>query len=215
MLYQSGANDGFHEAIGDAIALSITPGYLEKIGLIEKAPSNDKADINYLMKMALDKIAFLPFGKLIDQWRWDVFAGKTKPADYNKSWWDLRLKYQGIASPVPRTEADFDPGSKYHVPGNVPYIRYFLAFIYQFQFQRALCREAGHKGPLHKCSIFENKKAGEKLKALLALGASRPWQDALHAMSGERQADAGALLEYFEPMRAWLKEQNKGQTCGW
>ena len=215
MLFQQGANDGFHEAVGDAIALSITPDYLSQIGLISKVASNEKAEINYLLKMALDKVSFLPFGKLIDQWRWDVFAGKIAPGELNKGWWDLRTKYQGIVPPVERTEADFDPGAKYHVPGNVPYTRYFLAFMYQFQFQRALCRAAGYEGPLHKCSIYGNKAAGAKLKALLELGASKPWQDALQAMSGERQADAGALLEYFRPLRGWLKKEIAGEKCGW
>jgi peptidyl-dipeptidase A len=214
-LFQQGANDGFHEAIGDAIALSITPGYLNKIGLADKVTDNAEADTNFLLKMALDKVAFLPFGKLIDQWRWDVFAGKISPADYNKGWWDLRTKYQGIAAPVARSEADFDPGAKYHVPANVPYTRYFLAFIYQFQFQRALCKAAGHQGPLHKCSIFGSKAAGEKLMALLRMGSSKPWQEALFAMTGEKQGDANALLEYFAPVRAWLKKQTEGEKCGW
>jgi peptidyl-dipeptidase A len=215
ILFQNGANDGFHEAIGDAIALSITPGYLKEIGLVNRVQENEKAEINFLLKMALDKVAFLPFGKLIDQYRWDVFAGKIKPADYNKGWWNLRTKYQGIAPPIKRTEADFDPGAKYHVPANVPYTRYFLAFIYQFQFQRALCKLSGHTGPLHKCSIFKNKAAGAKLRALLQMGASKPWQDALFAMTGERQGDARALLEYFQPVRGWLTEQTKGEKCGW
>ena len=215
MLFQQGANDGFHEAIGDAVALSITPGYLQKIGLLRTVQDNDKADVNYLLKMALDKISFLPFGKLIDQWRWDVFAGKIPPAKYNQGWWDLRLRYQGIAPPAKRTEADFDPGAKYHVPGNVPYIRYFLAFVYQFQFQRALCKAAGYKGPLHRCSVYGSKEAGDKLRALLALGASKPWQQALAAMSGEERADAAALLEYFAPVRGWLKTQIQGEKCGW
>jgi peptidyl-dipeptidase A len=165
--------------------------------------------------MALDKVAFLPFGKLIDQWRWDVFAGKTAPADYNKAWWALRTKYQGVAAPVPRTEADFDPGAKFHVPGNTPYVRYFLARIYQFQFHRALCKAAGQTGPLSKCSIYGSKAAGAKLKAMLELGASKPWPEAMKAISGEDRGDATALLEYFAPLRKWLAEQNKGQTCGW
>lgn len=215
ILFQNGANDGFHEAIGDAIALSITPGYLKEIGLVRRVQDNDKAEINFLLKMALDKVSFLPFGKLIDQYRWDVFAGKITPANYNRGWWNLRTKYQGIAPPVARTEANFDPGAKYHVPANVPYTRYFLAFIYQFQFQRALCKAAGHTGPLHKCSIFKNKAAGEKLEALLRMGASKPWQDALFAMTGERQGDARALLEYFEPVRGFLKEEIKSEQCGW
>ena len=215
ILFQNGANDGFHEAIGDAIALSITPAYLQRVGLLEEVADNDKATTNYLMKMALDKVAFLPFGKLIDQWRWDVFAGKIPPEQYNAGWWALRTKYQGISPPVPRSEADFDPGAKYHVPANVPYIRYFLAFIYQFQFQRALCREAGHQGPLHECSLYGNTEAGAKLEKLLSLGASRPWQEALYAMSGEREADAGALLEYFAPLRKWLEMETAGQQCGW
>ncbi|MBI4914568.1 MAG: M2 family metallopeptidase [Acidobacteria bacterium] len=215
ILFQQGANDGFHEAIGDAVALSMTPGYLRQIKVLDGGAKSDKATVNYLMKMALDKVAFLPFGKVIDEWRWKVFSGAIAPADYNRSWWELRTRFQGVAPPGERSEADFDPGAKYHVPSNVPYIRYFLAFVYQFQFHRALCRAAGHAGPLHECSIYKNAAAGEKLAALLALGASRPWQEALDAMTGERQADAGALIEFFAPIRAFLKEQNKGQTCGW
>jgi peptidyl-dipeptidase A len=215
MLFQQGANDGFHEGIGDTLALSVTPAYLKSIDLLDKVPDNEKGDINFLMKMALDKIAFLPFGKLIDQWRWDVFSGKTPPGDYNKAWWALRLKYQGITPPVARSEADFDPGAKFHVPGNTPYVRYFLARIYQFQFHRALCKAAGQKGPLHTCSIYGSKEAGAKLKAMLAMGASKPWPEAMRAISGETKGDASALVEYFEPLRKWLKEQNKGETCGW
>ncbi|XXV17761.1 M2 family metallopeptidase [Sorangium sp. So ce1182] len=215
ILFQSGANDGFHEGIGDTLALSVTPSYLKTLGLIDRVPEDEKGLINFLFKKALDKIAFLPFGKLIDQWRWDVFSGKTSPADYNKAWWALRLKYQGVAPPVARSEADFDPGAKFHVPANVPYTRYFFAHIYQFQFHRALCKAAGHTGPLHTCSIYGSKAAGEKLRAMLSLGASRPWQEAMQAMTGERETDPGAVLEYFEPLRRWLKEQNKGEVCGW
>ena len=215
MLLQQGANDGFHEGIGDTLALSVTPEYLKNLGLIDKVPSSDKADINFLMKRALSSIAFLPFGKLIDQWRWDVFSGKTPPGEYNKAWWALRRKYQGIAPAVERTEADFDPGAKYHVPANVPYIRYFLARIYQFQFHRALCKAAGQSGSLHKCSIYGSKEAGEKMKALLAMGASKPWPEAMAVITGQSEADATAILDYFAPLRKWLDEQNKGETCGW
>ncbi|MBX5483416.1 MAG: M2 family metallopeptidase [Myxococcaceae bacterium] len=215
VLYQSGANDGFHEAIGDALTLSITPAYLKQLGLLKELPKDQKGLINVQMKDALEKVAFLPFGKLIDQWRWDVFSGKIKPSEYNRAWWELRETYQGVSAPLPRSEKDFDPGAKYHIPANVPYARYFLARILQFQFHRALCRAAGFKGPLYECSIFGNKKAGAKLKAMLALGASKPWPEALYAISGERQMDATALLDYFQPLQAWLKEQNKGRQCGW
>ncbi len=215
VLFQQGANDGFHEAIGDALTLSITPAYLKQLNLISAVPSDQKGLINFQMKTALEKIAFLPFGKLIDQWRWDIFSGKTRPEDYNKAWWELRKKYQGVAPPVPRTEADFDPGAKYHIPSNVPYTRYFLARILQFQFHRALCQAAGHKGPLHECSIYGNKAAGDKLRQMLELGASKPWPEALYAMTGSRELDASAILEYFTPLQAWLKDQNKGAKCGW
>lgn len=215
ILFQQGANDGFHEGIGDTLALSVTPVYLKSIGLLDKVPNNEKGELNFLLKQALEKVAFLPFGKVIDQWRWDVFSGKTPPAAYNKDWWALRQKYQGVTPPVTRTAEDFDPGAKFHVPANTPYVRYFLARIYQFQFHRALCKAAGYDGPLHQCSIHGSKAAGAKLMALLALGASRPWPDALEAMSGERKADAAAMLEYFAPLRKWLADQNKGQTCGW
>jgi peptidyl-dipeptidase A len=215
VLFQNGANDGFHEAIGDAIALSITPGYLKQAGLIRQLPKDEKGAINVQLKLALSKIAFLPFGKLIDQWRWDVFSGKTPPEKYNQAWWALREKYQGVAPPVARSEADFDPGAKYHIPANVPYTRYFLAHLYQFQFHQALCQAAGWKGPLHQCSIHGSRAAGAKLDAMLKLGASRPWPEAYAAVTGKSQADASALLEYFAPLRAWLEQQNAGRRCGW
>jgi peptidyl-dipeptidase A len=208
-LYQGSANDGFHEAIGDAIALSVTPEYLKKIGLAPTLPP-ESADIALLMKLALDKVAFLPFGYLVDQWRWKVFSGEVGPGDYNKAWWELRQKYQNIAPPAQRSENDFDAGAKYHVAANVPYARYFLAHILQFQFQRAMCREAGFKGPLNRCSIYGNKQVGEKLKKMLEMGQSRPWPEALKALTGEEKMDATAILDYFAPLKTWLDEQNKG-----
>jgi peptidyl-dipeptidase A len=206
-LFRDSANDAFHEAIGDTIALSVTPPYLKQIGLIDRVPDSS-ADLGFLLNRALDKVAFLPFGYLVDQWRWKVFSGEIGPNDYNKAWWELREKYQGVAPPVPRSEQDFDAGAKYHVPANTPYARYFLAAILQFQFHRALCREAGFNGPLYQCSIYGNKKAGEKLKAMLAMGLSRPWPEALKAMTGEDKMDATAIIDYFAPLKTWLDEQN-------
>ncbi|HET8923425.1 MAG TPA: M2 family metallopeptidase [Candidatus Acidoferrum sp.] len=215
-LFQSSANDGFHEAVGDTIALSVTPEYLKQIGLIDAVPPAS-GDIDYLLQQALEKVAFLPFGLVVDKWRWEVFAGQVKPENYNKTWWELRQKYQGVAPPVKRSEADFDPGAKYHVAGNVPYARYFLARILQFQFHRALCREAGIHGPLHRCSIYGNKTAGEKLNKMLALGESKPWPEALETLTGERQMDASALGDYFAPLKVWLDEQNNANhyPVGW
>ena len=214
VLFRSGANDGFHEAIGDAIALSITPEYLKKLGLIDTIPP-PSADLPLLLRTAMDKIAFLPFGLMIDKWRWEVFSGQVKPADYNRAWWQLREKYQGVAPPVDRTEADFDPGAKYHIPANTPYARYFMARIYQFQFYRAMCRAAGYTGPLNRCSVYGSKAAGDKLEAMLALGQSKPWPEAMKAMTGEDRIDASAMVEYFQPLMTWLKEQNKGEKSGW
>jgi peptidyl-dipeptidase A len=207
-LYQNSANDGFHEAIGDTIALSVTPEYLKQLGMINQVP-DASADIPLLLKQALDKVAFLPFGYLVDQWRWKVFSSETGPGDYNKLWWDLREKYQGVGAPAPRSEQDFDAGAKYHVAGNTPYARYFLAHILQFQFHRALCKEAGYNGPLNRCSIYGNKAVGQKLEAMLALGQSKPWPEALKAMTGEDKMDATAIIDYFAPLKAWLDEQNK------
>jgi peptidyl-dipeptidase A len=214
VIFRDSANDGFHEAIGDAIALSVTPEYLVRIGLLDKAPDASR-DIGLLMARALEKVSFLPFGLLIDQWRWKVFSGEVAPASYNKAWWDLRLKYQGVAPTSPRGEEFFDPGAKYHVPDNTPYTRYFLAHILQFQFHRALSQAAGCKGPLHRCSIYESKEAGQRLNAMLTMGLSRPWPDALEALTGSRQMDASAILDYFAPLDKWLDEQIKGQKAGW
>jgi peptidyl-dipeptidase A len=214
VLFRDSANDGFHEAIGDTIALSVTPEYLVRIGLLDKAPDTSR-DIGLLMNKALEKIAFLPFGLLIDQWRWKVFAGEVTPAEYNKAWWDLKLKYQGVAPPSPRGEEFFDPGAKYHVPDNTPYTRYFLADILQFQFHRGLAKTAGCTLPLNRCSIYENKAAGERLKKMLTMGQSRPWPEALEALTGSKQMDATAILDYFAPLSKWLDQQLAGKPVGW
>jgi len=213
-LFRDSANDGFHEAVGDTIALSITPEYLVKIGFLDRAPDPSK-DIGLLLSRALEKLAFLPFGLIVDQWRWKVFSGEVAPANYNQAWWDLRTRYQGIAPAVARSENDFDPGAKYHVPANVPYTRYFLAAILQFQFHRALAQAAGCTGPLHRCSIYGSKEAGKKLDTMLQMGLSRPWPDALEAISGQREMDATAIRDYFAPLQKWLDEQNKGKPMGW
>jgi peptidyl-dipeptidase A len=213
-LFRDSANDGFHEAIGDTIALSVTPEYLVKIGLLDKAPDTSR-DIGLLMTRALDKISFLPFGLLIDQWRWKVFSGEVPATAYNKAWWDLRLKYQGIAPPSARGEEFFDPGAKYHVPDNTPYTRYFLADILQFQFHRALAKTAGCTLPLHRCSIYQSTVAGDRLKAMLTMGQSKPWPEALDALTGSKQMDATAILDYFEPLSKWLDEQLAGKPVGW
>jgi len=213
-LFRDSANDGFHEAVGDTIALSITPEYLVKLGLLEKPPDTSK-DVGLLLKKALEKIAFLPFGLLIDQWRWKVFSGEVTPDNYNAAWWELRRKYQGVAAPVPRSEQDFDPAAKYHVAANVPYMRYFLADILQFQFHRALAKTAGCPAPLNRCSIYGNREAGTKLSTMLAMGLSRPWPEALEAISGQRQMDATAIRDYFAPLQKWLDEQNRGKPVGW
>lgn len=214
LYYQESANDGFHEAIGDTIALSVTPGYLKEIGLLEQVPDESK-DIGLLMKMAMDKVAFIPFGLLVDQWRWKVYSGEISPEQYNQAWWELREKYQGVKAPVARTENDFDPGAKYHVPGNVPYTRYFLAHILQFEFHKSLCEIAGSKEAIHRCSVYNSKEAGERLNTMLEMGSSRPWQEALETVTGNQQMDATAILDYFAPLQAYLDEQNKGRQCGW
>ncbi|HXH52834.1 MAG TPA: M2 family metallopeptidase [Sphingomicrobium sp.] len=215
-LYKDSANDGFHEAIGDMIALSVTPEYLAQVGLLQRSriPPASK-DIGLLLRQAMDKVAFLPFGLLVDRWRWGVFSGQVTPANYNQAWTDLRLRYQGITPPVPRSEADFDPGAKFHIPGNTPYTRYFLARILQFQFYEAACRQAGWTGPLHRCSFYSNAEVGRRLNAMLEMGKSRPWPDALEAFTGTRQMSARPMLEYFAPLQGWLAEQNRGRQCGW
>lgn len=214
-LFQTGAHDGFHEAIGDTMVLAMTPDYLKSIGMVGEQQQSNEALINAQMRMALAKVSFMPFGLMIDRWRWGVFDGSIKPTDYNKAWWELKAKYQGVAPATARGEDFFDPGAKYHVPGNTPYTRYFLSHVLQFQFYKGLCDAAGYKGPLYNCSFYGNKAAGQKFWAMLEKGASQPWQATLKELTGGEKMDAGAVLEYFAPLQDWLKQQNEGQTCGW
>uniref|UniRef100_UPI004074754B Angiotensin-converting enzyme, soluble form n=1 Tax=Homo sapiens TaxID=9606 RepID=UPI004074754B len=215
---REGANPGFHEAIGDVLALSVsTPKHLHSLNLLSSEGGSDEHDINFLMKMALDKIAFIPFSYLVDQWRWRVFDGSITKENYNQEWWSLRLKYQGLCPPVPRTQGDFDPGAKFHIPSSVPYIRYFVSFIIQFQFHEALCQAAGHTGPLHKCDIYQSKEAGQRLATAMKLGFSRPWPEAMQLITGQPQMSASAMLSYFKPLLDWLRTENElhGEKLGW
>jgi len=213
-LFRDSAHDGFHEAIGDTVALSVTPDYLARVGLLDTVPDPD-GDIAFLLRRALEKVAFLPFGLVVDKWRWDVFSGEVGSAEYNPSWWEMRRRYQGIEPPAPRNPDEFDPGAKFHVSANVPYMRYFLAHILQFQFHRALAREAGASGPLHRASIYGSREAGRRLGATLEMGASHEWPDALEALTGERRMETKGLLEYFAPLQRWLDEQNRTTPVGW
>ncbi|OCT62272.1 hypothetical protein XELAEV_18043355mg [Xenopus laevis] len=218
ILFREGANPGFHEAIGDVLALSVsTPKHLQSIGLLDKVEDNAESDINYLMSIALDKIAFLPFGFLMDQWRWKVFDGRTPDSEYNQQWWNLRLKYQGLVPPVPRSENDFDPGAKFHIPASVPYIRYFISFVIQFQFHEALCKAANQQGALHKCDIYRSTEAGKLLGDAMKLGNSKPWPEAMQLITGQRNMSAHALLKYFQPLTDWLIKENtkNSETLGW
>ena len=216
LLYKDGAHDGFHEAIGDFIGLSITPEYLKQIGLIDESEMPPaEADTALLLNTALKKVAFLPFALTVDGWRWDVLSGETAPADYNDAWWAKRLELQGIVPPGKRPADAFDPGAKYHIPGNTPYLRYFLSYVMQFQFHKAACEQAGWEGPLHRCSIYDNKEVGERFNAMMEIGASKPWPDALESFTGTREMDGSAIVEYFDPLMVYLKEQNAGQSCGW
>ena len=214
-LFRDGAHDGFHEAIGDTIVLAMTPRYLNDVGLIDSVEPGEESVINDQMIRALRGIAMLPWARLVDEWRWGVFSGEISPDNYNRAWWDLRQRYQGVAPAVARSEADFDPGAKYHIPANVPYSRYFLAAILQYQFLQALCDEAGFDGPLHECTFYGSKAAGARLNAMLMAGQSQPWQDTLEKLTGTRQMDGAAVIEYFQPLMAWLKVQNAGRQCGW
>ena len=214
-IFQNAAHDGFHEAIGDTIVLAMTPKYLASVGLVGEQQQSNEALINAQMRMALAKVAFLPFGLMIDRWRWGVFDGSIKPDGYNKAWWDLKAKYQGVAPASARGETFFDPGAKYHVPGNTPYTRYFLSHVLQFQFYKALCDASGFKGPLYECSFYGNPEAGKRYWAMLSKGASQPWQQTMKELTGGEKMDASAVLEYFAPLQTWLKEQNAGQQCGW
>jgi peptidyl-dipeptidase A len=214
MILRDSANDGFHEAVGDTIALSVTPEYLVKVGLLDRAP-DASGDIPLLLRAALERLAFLPFGLVVDAWRWQVFSGQATPDRYNAAWWQLREQYQGIRPATARGDTFFDPGAKYHVPANTPYARYFLAAVLQFQFHRELAKRSGCTTALHRCSIYSNEAAGARLRKALAMGASRPWPDALEAITGQRQMDASAIADYFAPLKAWLDEQNRGRPQGW
>ena len=213
-LYRASANDGFHEAVGDTVSLSITPEYLQQIGLLDDVP-DASGDLGLLMKQALIKVAFMPFGLMVDQWRWKVFAGEVGPEGYNDLWWTLREQYQGVSAPGERPADAFDPGAKFHVPANFPYTRYFLSHILQFQFHRALCEVTGNQGPMHRCSIYGSEQAGERLNAMLEMGRSKPWPEALETLTGTSAMDAGAILDYFAPLKVWLDEQNADRQCGW
>ena len=216
-LFQGGANDGFHEAFGDLLTLSITPDYLSKIDFIseDEAKIAKEDSIGLLMKQALEGVVIIPWALMLDKWRSGVFDGDIDESNLNEAWWDMRKSYQGISSPVARSENYFDPGAKYHIPGNTPYTRYYLARIMQYQFHESLCKDISFSGPLHECSIYGNKDAGNKIISTMAMGQSEPWQNAFEKITGSRSLSGSSVMNYYRPLKEWLDEQNKNRTCGW
>ena len=216
-LFQGGANDGFHEAFGDLLTLSITPDYLKKIGFINDDEANlaKNDSIGLLMKQALEGVVVIPWALMLDKWRAGVFTGDIAENELNKAWWDMRESYQGIAPPDKRSEDYFDPGAKYHIPGNTPYTRYYLARIMQYQFHESLCNDMGFSGPLHECSIYGDKLAGEKIISTMAMGQSAPWQDAFEKLTGSRNISGDSVMNYYKPLKEWLDIQNNDRSCGW
>jgi len=224
--YRTGANPGFHEGVADILSLAVgTAEYFQRLGLVgeEVDVADEETNINILFDMALERIAFLPFGYLVDKFRWDVYSGVTSKEEMNCHWWKLRNQIQGLEPPSKRSKDHFDPGAKYHVAGDVGYVRYFTAFIYEFQFYRAMCLQSGRyvpgdpKKPLHRCNFYGSVEAGDKLKEMLVLGASRPWKEAMMKMTGQPEMSTKAIREYFEPLEKWLDEQNSaaGVSVGW
>ncbi|CRK96558.1 CLUMA_CG009925, isoform A [Clunio marinus] len=222
-VFRDGANPGFHDAIGDAISLSITPKHLQGLGLIQKSIDDTAHEINFLFAMAMDKVVFLPYALALEQWRFDVFSKKVHKEQFNCHYWLLREKYGGIKPPVLRSELDFDPGAKYHVPANVPYMKYFFSTVFQFQLHRAMCiaskefDPSNPSKPLHKCSIYRHHEAGHMLKKLMSKGASQPWQHTIQEVMGEGRLDGSAVREYFKPLEEWLRNENlrNQEYLGW
>ena len=216
-VFQAGANDGFHEAFGDLLTLSITPDYLVDIGFISEDDAKEaKQDpIGLLMKQALDGVVIVPWALKLDKWRSGVFDGDIDESNLNSSWWSLREEYQGINTSYERSENYFDPGAKYHIPGNTPYTRYYLASIMQYQFHEALCNLIDYDGYLHECSIYGNKEAGDRIISTMAMGQSLPWQEAFENLTGSRQLSGKSIMNYYAPLKEWLDEENKNRTCGW
>ncbi|ALC39612.1 Ance-3, partial [Drosophila busckii] len=223
-VFRNGANPAFHQAVGDAIGLSVsTPKHLQTLGLLQRSLDESSYDINYLFTMAIDKVAFLPFALSLDNWRYDVFSGNANKRVMNCHYWNLREKYSGIKPPVLRSEMDFDLGAKYHIPANIPYIKYFFSTVLQFQIYRRMCLQAGQyvpndpRKPLHKCDIYRQPAAGNILKQLMAKGASQPWQEVLEETLGEGRLDGSALREYFAPLEEWLRQEalRTNEYVGW
>ncbi len=215
-LFRGAANDAFHEAVADLGALSITPAYLQAIGIITPAEAlGADQDLGLLLRMALQRVTFLPFSLIVDRWRWQVYAGAVPPAQYDATWWSLVAQYQGLMPGETRPEGSFDIAALPHITSDISYIRYFYAYLIEFQLFKAACDAAGWTGPLHRCSLYGNAAAGAHLRPMLAMGASRPGADALEAGTGARRVSAEGLLAYFAPLRAYLDAQNQERQCGW
>uniref|UniRef100_A0A8C1ZDQ6 Angiotensin-converting enzyme n=1 Tax=Cyprinus carpio TaxID=7962 RepID=A0A8C1ZDQ6_CYPCA len=218
-LLRDGANEGFHEAVGEIMSLSAaTPSHLQSLGLLPPDFIQDyETDINFLMKQALTIVATLPFTYMLEEWRWQVFKEIIPKDEWMLRWWQMKRDLVGVGEAVPRDESYCDPPALFHVSGDYSFIRYFTRTIYQFQFQEALCEAAGHTGPLYKCDITNSTKAGNKLRHMLELGRSMSWTRALEDVAGTTKMDSQPLLHYFSTLMEWLKEENQknNRVPGW
>ncbi|NWI33356.1 ACE2 enzyme, partial [Sula dactylatra] len=216
-LLRGGANEGFHEAVGEIMSLSAaTPQHLKSLDLLEPTFQEDEeTEINFLLKQALTIVGTMPFTYMLEKWRWMVFRGEITKQEWMKRWWEMKREIVGVVEPVPHDETYCDPAVLFHVANDYSFIRYYTRTIYQFQFQEALCKAANHTGPLHTCDITNSKAAGQKLRQLLEFGRSKPWTQALENVTTDKHMNAMPLLHYFEPLYKWLQKNNSGRYIGW
>ncbi|KAG9486097.1 hypothetical protein GDO78_008918, partial [Eleutherodactylus coqui] len=219
MLLRSGANEGFHEAVGEIMSLSAaTPEHLKSLQLLPSSfIETEETKINFLLRQALTIVGTLPFTYMLELWRWRVFSGEIPKDKWMQTWWDMKREMVGVVEPVGHDESYCDPAALFHVANDYSFIRYYTRTIYQFQFQDALCKIANRSNPLYSCDITNSTAAGDKLRSMLELGNSKPWTEALKSITGGTKIDVQPLLNYFEPLHTWLRNNNtaKNRTVGW
>jgi peptidyl-dipeptidase A len=210
LLLRDGANRAYHEAIGSMMGLAAQqPRFVHAIGFESSGPKPDPTQL--LLKEALNYAVFIPWSAgTMFMFEKELYYDDLAPEQWNKRWWELTAKYQGIAPPTPRGEEFCDAATKTHINDDpAAYYDYALSFVLLFQIHDHIAREILHEDP-HDTSYFGRKEVGAFLKSILEPGASVDWKALLVEKTGS-PLSAKPMLRYFEPLMGWLKEQNQGR----
>jgi len=209
-LLREGANRAFHEGVGSLLGMaSMQKPFMAGLGLVD--PDAETDQIKALLKEALNTVVFIPFSAgTMTHFERDLYAGGLTKDEFNKRWWAHVRSFQGVAPPQPRGEDYCDAATKTHIINDAAqYYDYALSYVILHQLHDHIAKNILDQDP-RQTNYYGSKDVGKFLYDILKLGGSEDWRKVMRDRLGQ-ELSAKPMLDYFEPLLAWLQERNQGR----